>query len=65
MEKDGKVEPFWKGKREFSDLKSELDLPVKEVVVARKLRLYPTGKQKSYFARCFGAHRFFYNRAVD
>lgn len=29
-----------KGKREFTELKCELDLPSTDVVVARKLRLY-------------------------
>lgn len=30
----------------------------------RKIRFYPTTEQKKLFHKCFGAHRFFYNRAI-
>ena len=34
-------------------------------VITRKFRFYPTTIQKTLFRKCFGAHRFFYNRTVS
>lgn len=32
---------------------------------ARKIRIFPTTKQKSFFKKCFGATRFIYNKTLD
>lgn len=34
-------------------------------IISRKFRFYPTTIQKTLFRKCFGAHRFFYNKAVS
>jgi IS605 OrfB family transposase len=37
----------------------------KEIICSRKIRFYPTKKQKVYFQKCFSAHRYFYNKTVE
>ena len=32
---------------------------------AYKFRIYPTNEQKTFFAKCFGCVRFFYNKSLD
>jgi IS605 OrfB family transposase len=37
----------------------------KDIIYSRKIRFYPTKKQKVYFKKCFSAHRYFYNKTVE
>lgn len=38
----------------------------KEVILkTRRIRIYPTKKQKEYYNKCFGTTRFIYNKIVD
>ena len=34
------------------------------IVTGRRYRIYPNSAQKDLFRKCFGAHRYFYNRAI-
>ena len=34
-------------------------------LLAYKYRIYPTDKQKEYFAKCFGSSRFIYNKLLE
>ena len=34
-------------------------------LLAYKYRIYPTDKQKEYFAKCFGCSRFIYNKLLE
>jgi len=37
----------------------------KENIYCKKIRIFPKGKQKEYFRKCFGTTRYFYNKAVE
>jgi putative transposase len=32
--------------------------------IARKIKIFPSNDLKKYFKKCFGAHRFFYNKTI-
>jgi hypothetical protein len=33
--------------------------------IAKKIRIYPNKQQKELFKKCFGAHNYFYNKAIE
>lgn len=33
--------------------------------VSRKIQIFPNAEQKRWFEKCFGAHRYYYNKCVD
>ena len=37
----------------------------KNIKYSRKIRIYPSSEQKSFFQKCFGTTRFFYNKTID
>jgi len=37
---------------------------LKDVIVAKKLRIYPDAQQISFFQKCFNAHRYMYNKSL-
>ena len=37
----------------------------KENIKTRKIRFYPNQAQKTFFNKCFNAHRYFYNKALE
>ena len=37
----------------------------KKKFVTRRIRIYPSKTQKSFFGKCFGTSRYFYNKAVE
>ena len=43
---------------------SPQDIMANENILTRKYRFYPTDVQKCYLGKCFGGHRFFYNRTI-
>lgn len=34
-------------------------------MISRKFRFYPNQVQKAFFRKCFGTHRYFYNKAIQ
>jgi putative transposase len=34
-------------------------------IVTRKVKVFPTERQKRLFNKCFGTHRYFYNKAIE
>ena len=36
-----------------------------DIIVTRKIRIYPSKKQKLFFNKCFGTTRFIYNKVVE
>lgn len=43
----------------------KLDTNKQEIIITRKVRFYPTQKQKEYLGKCLSAHRYFYNKTIE
>lgn len=55
-----------KPKHPIITLKSKKNkIKLKDIVITRKIRFYPSDKQRQFLEECFGTHRSYYNKGVQ